>query len=393
MMWNQISVMSCLLLVAVLLAAKLFIKTKYTRKVVVMVLVIFMFHNTATMPTTDNADPIAVQLVEKGMPFECIKCNADSIPEPRDKSICQDEWFYLDQAGDQCSLCEFGSIEPSVSRESVARKLVLGFGQIHIMGSSSMRHIYLNLVGAFRGNHDYTNSTIIEHYFHSNSNYAFNGTNDMLFVRQPKGQISLPNTSHAIDFIWNPMLLGLNEKAFRNRLQLKQYSTHQKVMLVMGNHFWSSLFHDHIHMLVNTYINYFLDLQEYLGDVVLVWVYTWPVAEWAPQSSAKNKDIEELKTRAKSFFVEQRERNDNQRVKYLEIDLQQIMQHRFGTKDLTLYYMQEDGMHFMCNFLAPKYHEGPFNTCKHKQSLALDNCTDPIDSLLWEHIYILLNME
>lgn len=203
-----------------------------------------------------SSSPIttATQLVEKEMPFECIKCNTDSIPAPRDESICQEEWFYPDQAGDYCSLCEYGSIEPiSVSRESVARKLVSGFGQIHIMGSSSMRHIYLNLVGAFRGNHDYTNSTIIEHYFHTNSNYAFNGTNDMLFVGQSKGQISLPNTSHAIDFIWNPMLLGLNENKFRNQLQMQQHFTHQKVMLVMGNHFWNSLFHDHIHMLVNTY--------------------------------------------------------------------------------------------------------------------------------------------
>ena len=324
-MWNQISVMTCLVLVAVLLAAKLFIKTNYTRRVVVMVLVIFMLHNTATMPTTDNAAPtIAVSLVEKEMPFECIKCNTDSIPAPRDESICQEEWFYPDQAGDYCSLCEYGSIEPiSVSRESVARKLVSGFGQIHIMGSSSMRHIYLNLVGAFRGNHDYTNSTIIEHYFHSNSNYAFNGTNDMLFVGQSKGHISLPNTSHAIDFIWNPKLLGLNEEEFRNQLQMQQHFTHQKVMLVMGNHFWNSLFHDHIHMLVNTYINYFLELHEYHGDVVLVWVYTWPLAEWSKESSSKNKENEMLNENAKSFFAEQRKRNDNQRVHYLfQVDLQ-----------------------------------------------------------------------
>jgi hypothetical protein len=327
------------------------------------------------------------------IPFECIKCDANSIPEPHNKSLCQDEWFYTDQVGDKCSFCEYGNIRSS-AKKTVARKILAEqqYDQIYIMGSSTLRHLYLNLVGSFRENHNYTDSTIIEHYFHDHSQYTFNGTNDVFWV-QEQSQSLLLNATHSVDFIWNPELLDMNERAFRN--WLRQRSMPQKAMMIMGNHFHNSAFHENIPMLVNNYVDYFLNLQGYQHNVVLVWIYTWPIAEWGMKSSTRNKEIEVLNTNARSFFAQQRKKNHGkQQVKYLEIDLEQVMQREFGNKDLAPYYMKEDGIHFMCNFDWPQMSpQGKINTCRHKHPSGHEHCTDPINDLLWKEIYALLSLE
>ena len=336
--------------------------------------------------------------------FECVQCDVGSIPnispfdfENDPECSGHDDWFYHDKSNNRCSFCQYATYnatttaQSSSSSRSAARKILFdqNFANIFLIGSSTVRQMYLNLVGSFRENKNYTNRPYIEHYFHTSSWYSFNGTNDAFRVHE-RGKQDVVNESHSVNFIWNPDL-KLDKFIFTQHLQ-EAPVVGGNTLLLMGNHFWNRMFHKNIPKLVDAFFNH----DEYFSnDMVLVWVHAWPLASWTVGCQSKNKEIAKLKLDSSEYLTKKRNdllaRHNRSRhqLKIIEIDVEKIMHQELGTNNLTNYYMKEDlqcGMHFQCNHFQ-KWPDKIKGCDQHKHHMGLDTCTDPVNDLIWNEIY------
>jgi len=125
---------------------------------------------------------------------------------------------------------------------------------------------------------------------------------------------------------------------------------------------------------------------------VLVWVHCWPLASWAVGSQSKNKEITKLKLDSSEYIAKKRkdlstQHNERQhQLKIIEVDVENIMHQAFGTKNLSNYYMKEDGMHLQCGHT--NMWPSKITRCdQHKHHMGLDRCTDPVNDLIWNEIH------
>jgi len=330
--------------------------------------------------------------------IECVQCDVGSIPnispfdfENDPECSGHDDWFYRDKSNNKCSFCQYGTYDATTaaqsSSRSAARKILFdqNFANVFLIGSSTLRQMYLNLVGSFREDQNYTNRPHIEHYFHTSSWYSFNGTNDAFRVHE-RGKQDVVNTSHSINFIWDADL-KLDKFIFTKHLQ--EAPVGGNTILIMGNHFWNRTFHKNIPKLVDAF---FYHDGYFSNDMVLVWVHAWPLASWKEGCQSKNKEIAKLKLDSSEYIAKKRNdllarHNGSQhQLKIIEIDVEKIMHQELGTNNLTNYYMKEDGMHLQCNHL--KMWPDKITRCdQHKHHMGLDTCTDPVNDLIWNEIH------
>ena len=258
------------------------------------------------------------------------------------------------------------------------------------MGSSTLRHLYLNLIGAFRANHNFTNHSIIEHYFHSDSNYDFNGTNDVFAIdiggqRRHATQLQLENVSHSVKFLWNPLLRNTSQHPFVHVSQ--QSNILGKAMLVMGNHFWNFDFEDDQ---IQSLVADFTESHIYRSDLVVVWLTNWMPVEIDIE---KRNKVEKMNKDAIAFFDLKKKKAEriSQQVHYIVIDIESIMLREFGGNGLDVlkgYMMEEDGIHFQCNFMYEYPHKRISSCSSHKHHKNHKYCDDFINDLMWKEIYL-----
>ena len=322
-----------------------------------------------------------------GRTFDCLLCEQASIPNMtldvfRNSSTCDQGMFHVDLHRDICSFCQLGYHRGKpLSTASAARKIVIerGYSDIFFVGSSTFRHVYHNLVSAFRDDNEHEQKTIIEHYYQDNSFYYFNGTHDVFQIRDRR-ESDLINISHSFHHLWIP---DLKRSVDDFVSKLKQSPTHGKsnTMLIIGNHFWNTEFHSNIPVLVKAFFDLYAKDGRSPHDVTLVWVHAWPWGKWAGRSRF-NPKIQELQVNSASYLRELRGRLvTKQRI--IEIDLVDIASQ--ASINLTQYYMKEDGMHFACNHLT-KWPEKMMSCDKHKHHMGMAQCTDPVNDLIIKQI-------
>jgi len=335
--------------------------------------------------------------------FSCLECDLNSIPragfQESDDPVAYRS-LQVDAYGRYCANCKFGAfeqnknnaIDESTTAVATSRQIILQkkYSCIYLVGSSVQRQMFINLVESFRRNHNFTHHHLIEHYFHQNARYVWNGTHDGLFIMenyspyssQEYEELIITNSTVFVQFIWDPQLHRVEQQ--------QDYSCGNggKKLLVLGNHFWDYRFHDGCKMTINKFLQ-----QSREGDS-LVWLDAWNrkntlFSELKPWENTTNADLL-LNREATEWFTENLNNLNNSQ--FHQISLDDILERDYGkemaSKIFRGYKLFEDKMHVQCNFRA-RYPAQIRRIFDHKRQ-RLGNCTDLINDLLWNEIYNLL---
>ena len=324
--------------------------------------------------------------------FECTQCLPSSIPMNRTQSEQSVRnhvhGLYVDSNDQHCSTCQLGRIADADSFPlTPSRKLVFDehLDVLYVVGSSTLRGMYINFVESFRNQHNFSNHVIIRPSFCCFAEYQFNGTNDVyLEPSSPRSQNvdHLENVLFSAYFIWNAELQNVG-----NTWQsMKRDLDGKNVMLLIGNHFWNYEFHSKIADIIDEYWRRTV----HSTHASVIWLDTWYLGTTnfdAFNRTEENLKIQQLNEKATTWIRRQQHKHD-----IIQINLDAILLRDYGVSggsEIFRAYKMTDGVHFQCSFKRRShadYSEKIVDLDFHKEQYS-GGCTDFIDDLLWDEIY------